>query len=74
VLAFGGSIELDRTDQDDLDLLERFKLGEDVALAVTAKVAGKGFGHALKGEDEEKVVTHRIALKVHSLDVPERSE
>ena len=67
VLSFGGSVELDRTLEDDLALIERLHLGEDVNLSVTATVAGKGFSHAPKGEDGEQV-GYQIRLRVHSLE------
>ncbi len=66
VLSFGGSLELDRTLESDLGLIERLHLGENVTLSVEAIVAGKGFSHATKGEDGEQV-GYQVRLRVHSL-------
>ena len=50
VLAFGGSVELDRLVDDDLQAIEHLLLGRDVRFTVEATVAGKGFSHAQKHE------------------------
>jgi hypothetical protein len=65
-LSFGGSLELDRTLEDDLELIERLHLGENVTLTVEAVVAGKGFSHQTKGEDGEQV-GYQVRLRVTSL-------
>jgi hypothetical protein len=65
-LSFGGSIELDWRDEENLELIERLHLGEDVGLHVTTTVAGKGFSHTAKAEDGESV-GYQIRLRVHSL-------
>jgi hypothetical protein len=66
VLAFGGTVELDRTLEDDLAMIEKLHLGEDVEFQITATVAGKGFSHATKGEDGE-TVGYQVRLRVHSV-------
>lgn len=66
VLSFSGQVELDRTSQDDLDLVTRLGLGASVDLRVTATVAKKGF--ALSGKDEDETTGYAIGLRVHSLE------
>ena len=67
VLAFGGSVELDRLVEDDLELVERLRLGQDVTLTIEATVAGKGFSHATKADEEEQV-GYTVKLRVHSVE------
>lgn len=66
-LSFGGTVELDRTFEDHLALMEQLKLGQGITLTVEAVVAGKTFTHADKGEIEGEKVGHRIALKVQAV-------
>ena len=70
VLAFGGSVELDRLVEDDLALVERLRLGQDVEFRVTCTVAGKGFSHTTKADDEEQV-GYTARLRVHSVEAAE---
>ena len=67
-LSFGGSVELDRLIEDDLALVEGLRLGQDVALRVECVVAGKGFTHTSKADDEEQV-GYTAKLRVHSVVV-----
>lgn len=67
ILSFGGQVELDRTDEDALEMLKEMRLGRQVRFTVEAVVAGKGFAHAAKGEDEEQV-GYQVRLKVHSVE------
>lgn len=75
VLSFGGSVQLDRLMNDDLELIERFRLGQHVMLKVEATVSGKGFSHSEKAatdtKAEEEVVTYAVKLRVHSVIVDE---
>lgn len=66
VLAFGGSVELDRNVQDDLEVIEGLRLGQDVTFTVEATVAGKGFSHATKANEDEQV-GYTVRLRVHSV-------
>ena len=66
-LAFGGSVELDRLVEDDLALVEGLRLGQDVTFTVQCTVAGKGFTHTTKADDEEQVA-YTAKLRVHSVD------
>ena len=68
VLAFGGSVELDRLVNDDLELVESFALGRDVRFTVEATVAGKGFSHAAKQNGDEQV-GYTVRLRVHSVEL-----
>jgi hypothetical protein len=66
VLAFGGSVELDRLVDEDLRIIELLLLGRDVRFVVEATVAGKGFSHAAR-RDEEEQVGYTVKLRVHSV-------
>lgn len=66
MLAFGGSIELDRTLEDHLALIESLHLGQSVTLRVEVAVAGKGFSHSAKADDQEQV-GYRVNLRVMSI-------
>jgi hypothetical protein len=41
-ITFAGSLELDPTDPDDLDLINRLKLGEEVTLRVEGAIVSRG--------------------------------
>lgn len=73
VMSFSGQVELDRTSEDDLAFIEALKLGRDVDLQVTASIAKKGFSHTAGRDDGPDTIGYGVSLKVHSLDVPERS-
>jgi hypothetical protein len=66
-LSIGGTLELDRTNEEDLTLLENLRIGQDIDLHVTATVAAKGFTHASKGDDHDQV-GYQIRLRVHSYE------
>lgn len=66
-IAIGGGIDLDLYDQHALDFADRLKLGQDVELTVTLKVAGSSWRHSVKGEDEIENTVHTIALKAHTI-------
>lgn len=67
-LAFSGSIELDRTSEDDLELIESMRLGRDVTLQVTATVARKGFTLSAGKDDAPEQTGYGVGLKVHTLE------
>ena len=73
VLAFGGSVELDRLIEDDLATLEGLRLGQNVRYTVEATVAGKGFSHSTKANEDEQV-GYTVRLRVHSIVVAEEEE
>lgn len=64
-LTFTGTIELDPTSEDDLDLIGRLSLDQDVTLTVEAAVAGKAF--KVKRVEDETTATHVVTARVHSL-------
>lgn len=68
VVSFSGQIELDRTSQDDLDLVEGFSLGREVELRITATVSKKGFTLAAGKDDGPETTGYGVGLKVHSLE------
>lgn len=65
-VSFAGTIELDRTDQDDLDLINGLRLGRDVPLEITATCVGKPQSYQPR-EDEPGIVTHRAVLRIHTI-------
>lgn len=68
-LGFAGSVDLDRTSQEDLDFVNGLKLGRELKLLVTAVVTKKGFT-LTTGKDEGPDSTgYGVGLKVHSLEV-----
>src|SRR5688572_7570606 len=70
-VAVGGQIDLDLYDQQALDFLNSLKLGQELELTLTVRVSGTGWRHGLKGEDAEDHVVHQVALKAHTLTLPE---
>jgi len=67
VLSFGGSVELDRLVNTDLEFAEQLRLGQNVTLTIQASVAGKGFTHTTRADEEEQV-GYAVKLRVHSVD------
>lgn len=65
ILSFGGSMELDRTNEDDLQLIDSLLLGRDVRLSIIASVAGKGFTCSVKEDGDS--TGYRVQLRVHTL-------
>lgn len=70
-LAIGGQIDLDLYDQQALEFLNNLKLGQDLELTLTVHVSGTAWRHNLKGEDQADHVVHQVALKAHTLTLPE---
>ena len=68
-IAFSGSVELDRTNSDDLELIDALTLGRDVEMRVTATVTRKGFTLAAGKEDAPETTGYGVGMKVHSLEV-----
>ena len=65
ILSFGGSLELDRTSEEDLALIDSMLLGRDVKLTISANVAGKGFSCQVR--DDGDTTGYRVQLRVHSI-------
>jgi len=61
-----GTVDLDRTSVDDLELAEALRLGGNVELLVRASVAVKRFTHATRGDDQH--VAYSATLRVTSLE------
>lgn len=72
-LSLGGSIELDLYDEDALAYLQGLRLGQELELTVTARVAAAGWSHSLKGEEQEDHAVYAVAVKAHSINIPERT-
>jgi hypothetical protein len=76
IVGIGGTVELDRA-EDHLRLLEGMRLGREVALRVTCRIASKGFAHSMraKGKDElEDVTVYQLKLKALDVSAIEPSE
>lgn len=65
ILSFGGSMELDRTSEEDLALIDSMLLGRDVALSIVASVAGKGFTCSVR--DDGDATGYRVQLRIHTV-------
>ena len=69
VVSFAGQVELDRTSEDDLALIDALTLGRDVDMQVTATVTKKGFTLTAGKEDSPETTGYGVGLKVHSLEI-----
>lgn len=65
-VAFGGMIELDATDEDDLALFDRLQLGKPFTFTAHAYVQAKQ-GSYKENADGEVSVAGKALLKIHSL-------
>lgn len=65
VLAIGGTIELDRTNTEHLDLINDLELGRDISYHVTFTVTGKGY--AYKATDDDETTSYQIKLRAHTI-------
>ena len=68
-IAFSGGVELDRTSEDDLALVDELKLGAEVELRVTATVTKKGFTLTAGKDDNPESTGYGVGLRVHSLEI-----
>jgi hypothetical protein len=68
-VSFGGGVELQVTEVDDLDFLKTLTLGRTVSLKVEAVVVRKGFTLTLGSEEKADQAGYGVGLKVHSLEV-----
>ena len=68
-VSFSGGVSLDRTSEEDLELVDSLTLGKQVTLSVTAVVTKKGFT-LNPGRDENPETTGwGVGLRVQSLEV-----
>jgi len=65
-IGFTGTVKLDRLLEDNLEYIEGLRLGQDVSITIEATVAGKGFSHTTKANDDEEV-GYSVKLRVHSI-------
>lgn len=68
-ITFSGGVDLDRTSQEDLDLVDSLTLGKGVTLTVTAIVTKKGFSLSPGKDDEPERTGYGVGLKVQSLEL-----
>lgn len=66
VLAFGGSIELDRTDEDDLELINSLELGGELEFVVEGAIGGKVWSQPARAEDGTTTTTYRVGIRINS--------
>ena len=72
-VGLGGAIELDLYDEDALAFIQSLRLGQELELSVTVRVAATGWQHSLRGEAQDDHAVFAVSLKAHSLDIPARS-
>ena len=65
-VSISGTVELDRTDPDDLAWFEAFKLGRDVNLELIATCTGKPQSFA-PSEDGPGVTSLVVSLRAHTI-------
>lgn len=68
-IAFSGGVALDRTSEEDLELVETLALGQEITLRITATVTKKGFTFAPGKDDSPETTGYGVGLKVYSLEV-----
>jgi hypothetical protein len=66
VIAFGGQIAYDATDEQGAKLYQDLKLGKAVELRVAGFVSGKAGGYKVTARDEE-VVTGKASVRIDTL-------
>jgi hypothetical protein len=67
-ITFSGFGCLDRTSEDDLELLEAMRLGKPVRLIVTGTIAGKSFR---LGTGEDEPLSYSCTVRVASVEAGE---
>jgi hypothetical protein len=68
-IAFSGGVDLDRTSEEDLALVDELTLGKEVTLTVTAIVTKKGFTLSPGREENPESTGYGVGMKVTSLEV-----
>lgn len=68
-IAFSGGVDLDRTSEEDLALIDTLVLGGEVELRITATVTKKGFTFASGKDDSPDATGYGVGLRVNSLEV-----
>ena len=66
-VSFGGGVELQVTDVDDLNFLKTLELGKNVSLTIEAVVVRKAHTLTPGNETTDAQLGYGVALKVHSL-------
>lgn len=70
-LSFSGSIELDRTNADDVTFYNSLKAGRDAGLSVSVFCAGPKNSHRRDSDGNVDAVVQTKSLIVHSIDTGE---
>ena len=68
-ISFSGGVELDRTSEDDLALVDALALGREVELRVTATVTKKGFTLTAGKDENPETTGYGVGLRIHSLEI-----
>lgn len=66
-ISFSGGVDLDRTSEEDLELIEGLTLGGQVELRITATVTKKGFTFNAGRDESPDATGYGVGLKVESL-------
>lgn len=70
IVNMNGTLELDRTSEEDLAFIEGLKLGREVTLSVVATVTkGGGFTFTPGKDENPPTVAYGVGLRVHSLEL-----
>ncbi len=71
-LAFAGAVEIDLHDNHQLDHFRALRLGQEIELHITARVAKNTWAHRIADpETGEENVVHQIGVAVVGYDVDE---
>jgi hypothetical protein len=62
-IAFGGTLELDLANPEDLDLLAYLKLGREITLELDVAVAAKSMKIGKPNDDGDQKVTYAVGLR-----------
>jgi hypothetical protein len=66
-ITFTGAVELDRRLDDNLELLNQLRLGQDVELVVVCRPVAKGFTPRTTGDDADDLASYAVKLKVRQV-------
>lgn len=69
-ITFGGAVDLDLYDEQATAFITGLKLGQELQLTITARVASKTDKHSLKGDNDEDHLVHAVSLTAHTIDLP----
>lgn len=68
-VVFGGSVEVDTRDLEQVSSYRGLLLGEDVAVVIRASVTRIGWSHGPVGSEGDTETFHSATLKVHTYEI-----